>query len=69
MLYHQNSFAQVKPGIALAQVFPDLPALHEVVRLLPELHLGQFAVIPAVADDAVLRRGSCRSDSSIARCR
>ncbi len=53
---------------------PDLFPLNEPVRLAPEKNLGQIAKIPAVADDAVLRRqpsrkkgrlhaaGYCRTD-------
>jgi len=42
MLYHQKSFAQV-----------NFFAVNDVIGLLPELDFGQFAVVPAVADDAV----------------
>ena len=40
-------------GARLAQAVPDLPALDDLVRLLPELDLAQLAVVPAVADHAV----------------
>ena len=39
---------------------PDLLARHQTVRLLPELHLAERAVVPAVADDSVLRRCEAR---------
>ena len=39
-----------------AQRVPDFWAVDEVVGLFPELDFGEFAVEPAVADDAVLRR-------------
>ena len=55
MLYHQKSFAQVNFGFALAQFVPDFSAVDEVVGLFPKLDFGQFAIIPAVGDDAVLR--------------
>jgi hypothetical protein len=42
-----------EPGDALAEQVPDLGAGDEVVGLFPEVDLGEFAVIPAVADDAV----------------
>lgn len=40
--------------IAAAGGFPDFFALHEMVGLFPELDFRQLAVVPAVADDAVL---------------
>src|SRR5271154_5604827 len=39
-----------------AERIPDFLAVDDLVRLFPELRLGKFAVEPAVADDAVLRR-------------
>ena len=39
-----------------AERVPDFWRLDQVIGLLPELDFGEFAVVPAVADDAVLRR-------------
>src|SRR6266705_2720332 len=36
-----------------AESIPNFLAVDDVIRLFPKLHLGQFTVIPAVADDAV----------------
>ena len=61
MLNHQNNCAQVKPGSRRAQLVPDFRTGHEVIGLFPEMHLGQCAVIPAVADNAVPGgRSSCQ---------
>ena len=38
-----------------AERVPDFLTVDDVVRLLPEMRFGQLAIIPAVADDAVLR--------------
>ena len=35
---------------------PDFRGLHGLVWLFPKSNLGQFVIVPAVADDAVLRR-------------
>src|ERR1039458_7212451 len=40
----------------LTQRVPDFLAVNNAVGLFPELHFRKFAIIPAVADDAVLRR-------------
>ena len=39
----------------LAQFLPHLAPLDQVIGLLPKVDLGQPAVVPPVADDAVLR--------------
>ena len=41
--------------VVCAQLVPELAPVDEAVGLLPELHFGQLAIIPAVGDDAVLR--------------
>ena len=41
-------------AVGQAEVMPQLGRLHGLVRLLPERDLGQFVVVPAVADDAVV---------------
>ena len=60
MLNHQKQFAIDDLRFTICRLFaefvPDFRALNEVVRLFPELDFGKFAVEPAVADDAVLRR-------------
>ena len=35
---------------------PDFWRLHGLVWLFPKSDLGQFVIVPAVADDTVLRR-------------
>src|SRR6185437_239267 len=45
--------------VALAQFLPEFASVHEMVGLFPELDFGEFAVVPAVADDAMrVRRGA-----------
>ena len=60
MLNHQKQFAHVKMtgtiGGLFAQFIPDFRRLNNVIGLFPEMHLGEFAVKPAIADDAMLRR-------------
>src|SRR5438034_10486615 len=48
-----EKFRAGESGFAGAQLVPDFFAVNEPVRLLPELNFGQFAVVPAVADNAV----------------
>ena len=43
-------------GVLGVEFVPDLRREHDAVRLLPELHLAQRAIIPAVADDTVRAR-------------
>ena len=43
-------------GVLGVEVVPDLRGEHDAVGLLPELHLAEGAVVPAVADDAVRAR-------------
>ena len=47
--------------VARAQLVPELAAADQLVGLLPKLHLGQVAVIPAIGDDAVLG-GACAGE-------
>ena len=60
MLNHQNKFTIDDLRFTISDCFsefiPDFGLLHQMVGLFPELDFGQFAVVPAVADDAVLRR-------------
>ena len=43
-------------GILGVELVPDLRRQHDAVRLLPELHLAERAVIPTVTDDAMRAR-------------
>ena len=56
MLYHQKSFAQVNFAFASRNVIPNLFASDNMIGLFPKLHFRQFSIVPAVADNAVLRR-------------
>src|SRR5262249_4146856 len=51
--------------IALVQLLPQFAATNKAVRLLPELHLGQFGVVPAIRDDPVRGRGSAGDVSGL----
>src|SRR5262249_43784246 len=42
--------------VHLPKLVPEFSTAHQVIRLLPELDLSQFAVVPPVAYNAVLRR-------------
>ncbi len=50
-----------------AQLVPEFFSAHDVVALFPEAHLGGLSVIPAVADDAMLRRRPAGKDRRLRR--
>ena len=60
MLNHQKQFAiddlRFTISDCLSKRIPDFWLLHQMIGLFPELDFGEFAVEPAVADNAVLRR-------------
>ena len=51
-----KEFRAREAGSCFAQLFPDFAAMHQMIGLLPELHLRQFAIVPAVGDDPVFAR-------------
>ena len=52
-------------GDFLAQLFPQLLAVDQVVALLPKANLGALAVIPAVGHDPVLLRPSAGQNGGL----
>lgn len=38
----------------VSERIPNLWLLHQVIGLFPEMDFGEFAVIPAIGDDAML---------------
>ncbi len=50
-----KKFCAGEAGFQFAEFLPNFPAMDEMIGLLPELNLGQFAIIPTIGDDAVLR--------------
>ena len=60
---HRVPPARVRTGegwIDAPRRLPDLFASHKAVRLLPELHLAERPIVPAVADDPVIARSEAR---------
>jgi len=51
-----KKFRAGEAGLFFAECIPNLGRGDETVRLFPELNFGQFAIVPAVGDDAVIRR-------------